>query len=203
MTAYTSDAAVDRIIAFVRGPVFSGIVRTFADRKVEDISAMDAVMDAFDLDTSVGVQLDRLGEILQRPRQGEDDDRYRLILRMQIQLILSSTATTDVLLEVVSEYTGSEAPTYREPASVAGRTYAEMEIGASVEPDDHAPLVAFLRVAKGAGIRLDVVLQETDSDAVLITDYEPDDPYVGATDVDYHPGDPHGDAGTTAHVVRL
>ena len=53
---------------------------------------------AFEIDTAIGVQLDIIGSIIDLPRSGLTDDRYRVFLSVQ----------TDVLLgQVTGDWTGS------------------------------------------------------------------------------------------------
>ena len=133
----------------------------------------------------------KIGEIVQYERQGEADDRYRRLVRMQIQSILSSAGTTAVLLEIVRIWTDAEAPVYVEPP--LGR--AELQIGATLAAglDDAGPLLMFLRRAKPGGVRLSLL--ETDGDGLLL-DYTPASPVTGAGLTDYTPASPVTGAGT-------
>ena len=137
----------------------------------------------------------KIGEIVQYERQGEADDRYRRLVRMQIQSILSSAGTTAVLLEIVRIWTDAEAPVYVEPP--LGR--AELQIGATLAAglDDAGPLLMFLRRAKPGGVRLSLL--ETDGDGLLL-DYTPASPVTGAGLTDYTPASPVTGAGTLGYV---
>jgi hypothetical protein len=138
---------VARLLMFVQhGPRFVALVNALATRTGDLRDAASTIVAAFDIDTAVGVQLDTLGAILQRPRYGMTDDRYRDLLHVQIDLILSSTASAETLLAVVERITGAPAPTYTEHYP------AQFRIGAIVDPDDVTLLRSLLRQAKGWGI---------------------------------------------------
>lgn len=68
---------------------------------------------AFDLDNTTGVGLDAIGDIVGLPREGEDDDRYRQLLRIQIELILSQaregaewTGTSENIIRICRLFIG-------------------------------------------------------------------------------------------------
>jgi len=80
---------------------------TFRDVCVEIIDG------AFDLDSTTGAGLDTIGEIVGLAREGEADDRYRTLLRIQIELILSSgregaewTGTSENILRICRLFIG-------------------------------------------------------------------------------------------------
>lgn len=182
----TREQLLDLLPAFIRlDPIFRALAGQLGDVAEAYQAAIDDVIESFDLDQAVGVQLDKIGEIVQYERQGESDDRYRRLVRMQIQTILSSAGTTAVLLEIVRIWTDLDAPSYAEPES--GR--AELQIAAILELglDDSGPLLTFLRRAKPGGVRL--TLFEQDAHALLL-DYEPGDEVDGELGIlDYEPGD--------------
>lgn len=185
----------DRLLMFIRNTTGRAIVGVFAARIEAFRTLAASIPGAFDLATATGVHLDRLGAILQRPRYGETDDRYRALLQIQVQLILASQATTAPLLEVVRLFTGVVSPEYMEahPAFVG--------IGAvSDDPTETAQLVALLRKAKAGGVAL--VVYEQDEDALQL-DYHPGDPLADAGTLDYHPGDPLAGAGTLSYQVPV
>lgn len=140
-------AMLTRLLMFVRhDPTFVSLVNTFGTRTELVRDAARTVIAAFDLDTAVGVQLDTIGAIVQRPRYGLADDRYRALIKAHIDLILSSTAGAETLLAVVLAITGSPAPEYSEHYP------AQFTIGALVAPEDVTLLRELLRQAKGWGI---------------------------------------------------
>ncbi len=135
----------------------------------------DRIASAFSL-TGTGEILDRLGGILQRPRPANYTDAdYQTLLAVQVELILSSTASDETLLAIVSEFTGSAAPEYIE------RAPAEIEICASVENDRVELLLSLLRRAKAGGVFFTLVEAEPDTQHLigdLVTDTYAD-PGVG------------------------
>lgn len=141
------DAMLSRLLMFVRaGPRFVGIVNALATRTERMIAACIAIREAFDLDTAEGVQLDRIGGIVQLPRFGYSDARYRALLRVQIDILLSSTSGAETLLRVFEAITGSPAAEYLEHYP------AQFMIGGYVDPADVSTVRDFLRRAKGWGI---------------------------------------------------
>jgi hypothetical protein len=75
------------------------------------------ILGAFDIDTAVGDQLDILGAILDQPRQGFADDRYRVHLRIKRDILLSVsrgdanwTGTHNNILAICREFMGAAAP---------------------------------------------------------------------------------------------
>ena len=55
----------------------------------------------FNIETAYGQQLDQLGSFLRLPREGWDDDLYRIYLRTQELLVLPKTRTQARLIQVV------------------------------------------------------------------------------------------------------
>lgn len=155
-----------RLLKFVRSPNLTALVQTFADRTEDLLDATSDVAAAFDLDTAVGLQLDVIGEILQLPRYGYADSRYRTLLKIQAQLVLSSTTTTPVILEIVELFTGHPPTSYAEHYPMA------YEVGAQLDdPTDAALLLEILGKATAAAYGYSVIV--TDADA-MFWDFEGD-----------------------------
>lgn len=55
----------------------------------------------FDIPTAYGPQLDQIGSIVGLPREGWDDDLYRIYLRTQALLILPDRRTQIILIQVI------------------------------------------------------------------------------------------------------
>ena len=53
------------------------------------------VIDAFDVETAVGAQLDLIGAVLDLPRSGFNDTRYRVFLKIQIDIYTAMNADRD------------------------------------------------------------------------------------------------------------
>lgn len=186
--AFFAETIGDRLLMFVRGARFQALVQTFASRTEALVEVARQITEAFGLDTAVGVQLDRLGAILQLPRgPGVTDDSYRLLLRVQVLLILSSTATTETLLEIVLQVTGAEAPTYFETHP------AHIGIGAIATGSTAVLLAQLLRRAKAGGVRLDLQTQAgvnvllVDTDDNVVADPGTVDTTLGDEGADAYP----------------
>jgi len=178
----------DRLLTSVRnGPRFSNLVGIFASRSEAIALAAQQIREAFDLENGTGVHLDRLGEILQRRRLGESDERYRVLLQIQVQLILSSAATSGVLTQVIRLFTGQEPTEYNEHHP------AQIIIGAALDSEaDARTLRQLLTEGRAGGVSMtlaadvfgDVLVVDSDaspvtdpgnvdSDAVVVTDAHP------------------------------
>ena len=169
-----ASAMARRLLMFVQGdPTFRGLTLALANRTELLLTAARTVANAFDLDTAVGAQLDRIGGIVQRPRFGLDDDRYRSLLRAHIDLILSSSGGAETLLAVFLAWTGAQATEYQEHYP------AQFTIGGFVEIEEVAFLRSLLQQAKGWGMvgGLSVAMAE-DSDldgGTLLCDFVADE----------------------------
>jgi hypothetical protein len=108
---------------------------TFEDVMVE-------VRDAFELQTAVGDQLDKLGSIVGLPRQGFADDRYRDFLNIQVALLLSYerdgadwTGTVNNVLTICRTFVGAgpvitllNTPPYAFTLTIPGLVTSEVPI---------------------------------------------------------------------------
>lgn len=95
-TDYAGDM-IARLIGKLSDVSHADFIRTFAAEIQEFETAAFQVLTERWLDTAVGVQLDGLGQIIGRERAGSDDDTYRLLLRAQILLNLSSGTVPQIL----------------------------------------------------------------------------------------------------------
>lgn len=184
--------ASDRLLMFVRSPRLSGFVGVFGERTSDLIDTSVLTAAAFDLDTAVGVQLDRLGGILQLPRYGYDDDRYRILLQIQAQLVLSSTTTTPVILRIVELFTGYPPLSYADVYPMGYRVGAQLD-----DPTDAALLVQILGNATAAAYQFQVIVGDA-GDAV-IGDYSADPLTLEAKDIGDYSADPIAGAGTGSY----
>lgn len=120
------------------------------------------VAESFDLDAAVGDQLDKIGAVLCLARRGFEDDRYRVFLKIQRDLILSAkreganfTGTHNNILQIVRTFIGAGADPivlknyqpYSYTLSIPGVDLSELLI-----------LVTFLTVATWAGVLGQVIL---------------------------------------------
>lgn len=65
----------------------------------------------FDIPTAYGQQLNQIGNILGLPREGWDDELYRIYLRTQSLLILPDRRTQAILLQVIRSLMDTDAGT--------------------------------------------------------------------------------------------
>jgi len=116
------------------------------------------VQQAFDLANAKGEQLDFIGRLVDLPRQGFNDDRYRVFLEIQTQLVLSVlrdplewTGTAPNLIKIARTFIGDAvvdpvvytgAPPYAYVLSVPG----------IADIDELNLLVSFLCKATYAGV---------------------------------------------------
>jgi hypothetical protein len=93
----------------------------YDDPLLADIDkAMRDMAGQYDLETVRGRPLDRIGKIPAEPRNGNDDDLYRILLRLRIMLNTIKGTVNDVI-KVIKFFYGSEVvriiPDY--PAGIA------------------------------------------------------------------------------------
>lgn len=205
MTAWGIDAgdvvwasdfeASDRLLMFVRSPRLSGFVGVFGERTSDLIDVSIETCAAFDLDTAEGVHLDRIGAILQLPRYGYDDDRYRVLLQIQAQLVLSSTTTTSVILRIVELFSGHDPLSYADAYPMGYRIGVELD-----DPTDAALLMQILGNATAAAYGAQVIVADADS---VIGDYSADPLDLAAKDIGDYSTSAIAGAGTGAYSFYL
>lgn len=147
------------------------------------------------LDYAVGNQLDGLGLIVGEPRNGRDDDQYRVALRVRIA-VNKSNGKPEELLNILSLLFGTVDAWLREyyPAAVA----IELR-NPAVSPNAPDALIRFLRSAKAAGVKLDLAYtQVSQAETLVYGDYEGQVVTGGPLD-DYEGADV--DAGVVAGVI--
>lgn len=108
----------------------------------------DLLDDGRSIDTSEGAQLDKIGEIVNEPRQaGMSDNDYRDRLRIAV-LVIASTGTMDELLAIATLMTDGDC-VIREPQAdeYGGWVYIESD-GANLAPW----MGLYLRRAAPAGV---------------------------------------------------
>lgn len=102
-----------------------------------------------DLDTAEGAQLDLIGRIVNRAREGRDDDTYRLWLRAQV-IINRSSGTPEEMLSIARLVTRADI----DQATIIEWYPARFAIYVSVgmTEQDAATLLELLTLAKAAGV---------------------------------------------------
>jgi hypothetical protein len=198
MPTLTTAELQRRVLGFYRGPNMLALVGVGADRVVADITLMRQIADSWAFADAEGEQLDALGSVLQLRRTlGQTDDRYRVLLQMQAQILLSSVGSVAVIERVAEIWCGVPPTEYDEPVTGLG---AEIVIGCTVDLTDYQPLLIYLRKAKIGGVRMNVHVGDADA---LINDYTPADPIDGATLIDYTPASPVTGAATLGYIHVL
>ncbi len=185
-------SAKSRLLAFVRNDNLSGLVNCFADRTEDLLDVASDCAASVDLDTATGVHLDRIGELLQLPRYGYADERYRVLLQIQAQLILSSTTTTAVILQIVYLFTGHAPTMYSEGYPMGFSVGAQLD-----DPEDSTLLLELLNKAKAAAYEVTLVVSDTDD--FLIVDYSADPLDLDSEDIVDYSTAPITGAGTVSY----
>lgn len=141
----------------------------FAEQAGELLDASTDVRDGFDLDTAAGAQLDLIGGMVNLPRSGFSDDRYRTLLSIQIELLISNrtgtpnwTGTHNNILRICRKFIGAavlnpvvllNTPPYSFTLSVPGVTLDELDI-----------LIRFVCQAAYAGVLGQVIILPSGGD---------------------------------------
>jgi len=151
MTEHFADhvtRGVERLIERYRLPRTSALLASW-------LTEVQAVEDAFyellterSIAVATGDMLDILGRIVGQPRDGRDDDTYRLWIaaRMMVQ---RSSGTTEQIIAIVDKLTGGGLVKLREyyPASFVVTTEAE------ITASDGIQIGQLVALAKPAGVR--------------------------------------------------
>lgn len=130
----------------------------FAEQAGEYMDVVAEVKAAFKLETAVGIQLDVIGSLVDLPRSGEGDTRYRLLLEIQIELLLSSrpglpnwTGTVNNILTICRRFIGAAVvqPVVYHPTPPYGYMLQVPSYGTLA---DLQTLIRFLCKATWAGV---------------------------------------------------
>ena len=146
--AFACDLADDRVL--VQHPdqpasrIFRDWICAYAEQAGEYLDVAGEVKDAFDIDTAVGAQLDLIGGMLDLPRSGFDDPRYRTLLNIKSKLLIGRlpgqpnwTGTVNNILSICREFIGvavvlpvilQNSPPYSYVLSIPGITISELDI---------------------------------------------------------------------------
>ena len=101
ITDHTAQGLARLIEQYKKASLFKAWLSTYLDRIQILEGAIWEVIEKRTIDGGVGVALDNIGKILNRPRGGLSDDDYRIALRAEIA-ILRSTGTGNDLFTVGS-----------------------------------------------------------------------------------------------------
>jgi hypothetical protein len=92
----TAQEAIDRLIQQYKQPNLEALVGVLAYPCQDLEDALNQLYDSQWLNTSTGQQLDNLGALVGRPRNGLTDDIYRLFLQAQILVNKSSGGPEEI-----------------------------------------------------------------------------------------------------------
>jgi|GEM_PF-2387085 len=136
----------------------------FAEQAGEYMDVVQEVKTAFKLETAVGVQLDVIGSLVGLPRSGASDTRYRLLLEIQIELLLSAepdkpnwTGTVNNILSICRRFIGTAvvSPVIYQPTPPYGYMLQVPNYGTLA---DLQTLIRFLCKATWAGVLGQIII---------------------------------------------
>ena len=71
---------------------------SFDDEQFVEVDQLiDAASDQYDLENAKGIQLDRIGKQLGEKREGNNDDLYRLLIRLRVLLNTTNGSVNDII----------------------------------------------------------------------------------------------------------
>lgn len=146
-------------------PNLDAIVQAIAAQSQDLENAAQSLLSVWDIDGSSGVQLDRLGVIVGRPRGGVIDSTYRLYLRAQIAVNRSNgsvTALYAVLQAMFGYASGSKSLLYQP----GGDASLSMLVIPPISDAAAAVAAQLLGEAASAGVRVELISQ-SDVDAAM------------------------------------
>jgi len=143
--------AASRFIQYLRDkPILTALLCEFVKPLNELETAFFALLNERSIDSAVGVQLDGIGTILNKPRNGRTDDAYRVVLRVEL-LVLRSNGKREELIEIVLTFLGAGFSLNIQSAYPAGVCYEIVEDISAFDPLEIAEL---LGRAKAGGVKL-------------------------------------------------
>jgi hypothetical protein len=86
--------------------------------KTDTNRVIDSMAEQYDLEKAKGILLDRAGKLLNQPRKGQDDERYRSWLKLKA-MINNSTGTVNEIIDII-EFVYQAANIKLEPNYPAG-----------------------------------------------------------------------------------
>lgn len=99
-TTHATEAITNMLQQFKGKLKFEALLNAIS-RQVQDLEdVFFQIVAIVDLNTVTGIQLDTIGIILDQPRNGQNDDTYRLFLKAKI-LVCTSRGTADDILAIL------------------------------------------------------------------------------------------------------
>lgn len=168
ITTHSADALARLLEQFKGKPKLEGILAAFAAQTQahEDVG-FDLYEDRW-LAVAVGVQLDRMGALLNEPRNGLSDDDYRTVLLAKVAQNISN-ATPEDMIAVFTLLTQGRYVHYEEFFPAAFRLTA-VGINPLASP---ARILAGLNAARPAGVAIESAAIVTDPPFVFLSDADP------------------------------
>lgn len=152
-----SSRALERLAEQLKNkPNLSAVLEAFADQHqiIED-AAWNLYTDR-SLETAYGLQLDRLGRLVNEPRAGLEDGPYRIRLKAKLKLDRASGAGPEIL-EIIGLLTTNTLELVEQfPAAIV------LRVKGITAAADAPALASILQRAKAAGVR--AILEWTESD---------------------------------------
>ena len=82
---------------------------SFSDEQFEELDRLiNKASDQYDLDKAKGIILDRLGKLKDVPREGNEDELYRLLIRLKILLDTTNCSVPDIIRIIKFIYSSAE-----------------------------------------------------------------------------------------------
>ena len=170
---------------FIGKPNILALWRGLAAPVSDYEAALQWMQTAFAIDTSTGVQMDALGQVLGQPRYGgpypigESDADYRVKLRAAI-LRNRSMGSTEDLIAMVNALLAAKSPSVQ-IADVAPAAFVlAVWVSSALTASEVAALIEFAISAKGAGIGIAGIAWYTAP--TFAWDGFPDPPFEGYDD---------------------
>ena len=146
-TQHVLEALSNRIEQFEDKENFADLITAYV-AQVQDLEdALFEVLLETTLETSIGQQLDNIGEIIKEDRLSRIDDDYRRALRVRI-LVNKSSGTIEEILEITKLFTQLTSTITIEEFPPASFT---IRFGEAL-PTDPLTTITLLDSARGAGI---------------------------------------------------
>jgi hypothetical protein len=149
---HVEEARAALIEQYKRKPRMSALITAF----VANVAILEHVfwqlLTQRRIDTAQGAQLDAIGRILTRPREGRDDPTYRRLLSVW-GAVLRSKGTWDDLYAVARGINPASDP----HISDRGFATVRVQMNGPLAEDDGATAAHFLDLAKAGGVQLRAV----------------------------------------------
>jgi hypothetical protein len=139
---------------------------SFDDEQFGELDRLiDKTSDQYDLDKAKGILLDRLGKLKDVPRDGNEDELYRLLIRLQIMLDTTDCSVPDIIKIIKVIYSSEEIRL--QPKYPAGIIILHDGENDSIDFNKYLSQI----IAAGVGYETMELFKFTDD--LLLQDFEP------------------------------